>query len=84
MLSGVPSPSVSCVGVPVMLCGVDQRQDVSLGMREGQSGIFCRVGSCDIVPKSQGGLDQPLNDVAARRLAKVIAVPIVLPVVCTR
>ena len=85
----MPSPSVSCVfaggvGVPVVLCGVDQRQEVSLGRREGQSGIFCRVGNCDVVPKSQGGLVQPLNDVAARRLGKVIAVPSVLPEICTR
>ena len=66
-----------------------QRHDVSLyEVAPGQSGMpvleSCR-GSCDVVPKFQMLLDQPLNDGAARRLGKVIAVPrVLLPLVCTR
>ena len=65
-----------------------QRHDVSLSdVAPGQSGIpvleSCR-GNCEVVPKFQMLLDQPLSDGTARRLGKVIAVPKVGPVVCTR
>ena len=100
VLSGMVSPSVSGswgvvgrggIGIPVVRSGVDQRHEVSLyDVAPGQSGMpvlaLCR-GSSVVVPKSQGGVIQPVYDDASRSWSRVCGVspsPPSVPLLCTR